>query len=59
MKKSNQSIEKLTGMRKRARHNNSDRHSLMQYFKKPIIHKEIHGDRVYVPLRISRIWNGI
>jgi hypothetical protein len=59
MKKSNQSVEKLKGMRKRARHKNSESHSLMQYFKKPIIHKEIHGDRVYVPLRISRIWNGI
>lgn len=59
MKKSNQSIERLKGMRKRARHNNRDSQSLMQYFNKPIIHKEIHGDRVYVPLRISRIWNGI
>ncbi|WHY00514.1 hypothetical protein [Neobacillus sp. DY30] len=59
MKKSNQSIEKLKGMRQRARRNNSESQSLMQYFKKPIIHKEIHGDRVYVPLRISRIWNGI
>jgi len=59
MKKSNQSVEKLKGMRKRARHKNSEGQSFMQYFKTPIIHKEIHGDRVYVPLRISRIWNGI
>jgi hypothetical protein len=59
MKKSNQCVEKLKGMRKRARHKNSDSQSFMQYFKNPIVHKEIHGDRVYVPLRISRIWNGI
>jgi hypothetical protein len=59
MKKSNQSIEKLKGIRKRARHHSREGQSLMHYFKKPIIHKEIHGDRVYVPLRISRIWNGI
>ncbi|MDR7079639.1 hypothetical protein J2Y03_004697 [Neobacillus niacini] len=59
MKKSNQSMEKLKGIRKRARHKRSDGHSLMHYFKKPIVHREIHGDRVHVPLRISRIWNGI
>jgi hypothetical protein len=59
MKRSNQSVEKLKGFRKRARHKNSESQSLMHYFRKPIIHKEIHGDRVYVPLRISRIWNGI
>jgi hypothetical protein len=59
MKKSDQSVEKLKGLRKRARPKKSESHSLMHYFKKPIIHKEIHGDRVYVPLRISRIWNGI
>lgn len=59
MKMSNQSVEKLKGVRKRARHKRSESRSLMHYFKKPIIHKEIHGDRVYVPLRINRIWNGI
>lgn len=59
MKKSNQSVERLKGMRKRARHKTSESQSLMHYFRKPIIHKEIHGDRVYVPLRISRVWNGI
>jgi len=59
MKKSNQSMERLKGMRKRARRRTSESQSLMQYFKTPIVHKEIHGDRVYVPLRISRIWNGI
>jgi hypothetical protein len=59
MKNSNQSVEKLKGVRKRVRHKKNECQSLMNYFKKPIIHKEIHGDRVYVPLRISRIWNGI
>lgn len=59
MKKSEQSIEKLKGTRKRARNKKSENHSLMHYFKKPIIHREIHGDRIHVPLRIDRIWNGI
>jgi hypothetical protein len=59
MKMSNQSVEGLKGIRKRARHKRSESSPLMHYFKKPIIHKEIHGDRVHVPLRINRIWNGI
>ncbi|MEH7111132.1 hypothetical protein V7124_02005 [Neobacillus niacini] len=59
MKKSNQSIEKLTGIRKRARHKQSESHSFMHYFRKPIVHREIHGDRIYVPLRINRVWDGI
>lgn len=59
MKKSNQSMEKLKGIRKRARHKTSESHSLMHYFKKPIVHREIHGDRVHVPLGIHRVWNGI
>ncbi|MEH7250240.1 hypothetical protein V7114_26160 [Neobacillus niacini] len=59
MKKSNQSIEKLTGIRKRARHKQGESHPFMHYFRKPIVHREIHGDRIYIPLRIDRIWDGI
>ncbi len=31
--------------------------SLDPCFTHLIIHKEIHGDKVYVPLDIKRIWN--
>ncbi|WP_161568367.1 hypothetical protein [Anaerobacillus alkaliphilus] len=30
--------------------------SLKELFKNPIIHKEIHGDKVYTPLDPSRLW---
>ena len=30
---------------------------LETYFEEPIIHKEIQGDRVYVPLDLNRAWN--
>lgn len=33
--------------------------SLDQYFLNPIIHREIHGDKIYVPLNLTRIWNKI
>jgi hypothetical protein len=26
-------------------------------FTNPIIHREIHGDKVYVPLNMERVWN--
>jgi hypothetical protein len=31
--------------------------SLDQSFLNPIIHREIHGDKIYVPLDLTRIWN--
>lgn len=30
--------------------------SLKELFKNPIIHKEIHGDKVFTPLDPSRLW---
>nr|WP_263324204.1 hypothetical protein [Neobacillus sp. Marseille-Q6967] len=60
MKKSNLSLEQLKGIRKRARSKKrEDKHSLVHYFKKPIIHKQIQGERVYVPLSIQRVWNEV
>jgi hypothetical protein len=55
MKFSNQSLDKLVGTRKRARHKIYSE----QYTEEPIIHREIQGDRVYVPLNLNRIWNKI
>ncbi|MEH7082268.1 hypothetical protein V7139_05980 [Neobacillus drentensis] len=28
-------------------------------FKNPIVHKQIHGEKVYVPLNIGRVWNQV
>ncbi|MBI0578068.1 hypothetical protein IEC97_11925 [Neobacillus cucumis] len=59
MKFSNQSIEKLRGVHKRARHKVSGKRSLDQFFEDPIIHREIQGDRIYVPLNLNKVWNGV
>jgi hypothetical protein len=57
MKFSNQNFDKLLGASKRARPKTNRSFNLEQYFKKPIIHREIQGDRVYVPLNLNRAWN--
>jgi hypothetical protein len=56
MKLSNQSLDKLSGASKRARHKTKGSLYLEQYFEEPIIHREIQGDRV-VPLNLNRVWN--
>ncbi|MFE3835376.1 hypothetical protein ACFXOW_23130 [Bacillus subtilis] len=50
--------EMVLGPKPRARQKNFFV-SLEESFKNPIIHKEIHGDKVYVPLDLSRIWDRI
>lgn len=59
MKMSNQSLEKLQGIGQRARAKIRKKRPLVQYFKNPIIHKQIQGERVYVPLNIQRVWNEV
>jgi hypothetical protein len=59
MKISDQSFDQLLGTRKRVRHKTNTSLSLEQYFEEPIIHREIQGDRVYVPLDLNRAWNKI
>jgi len=49
--------EIILGTKLRARH--KELQSLEQSFTNPIIHKEIQGDKVYVPLDLSRIWDRI
>lgn len=51
-------IEIVLGSKPRARRKNIYE-SLERSFKNPIIHKEIHGDKIYVPLDLNRIWNRI
>jgi hypothetical protein len=57
MKLSNLNVDELYGASNRARHKNSKNLNLETYFEEPIIHKEIQGDRVYVPLNLNRAWN--
>ncbi len=50
--------EMVLGPKPRARQKNFFG-SLEDSFKNPIIHKEIHRDKVYVPLDLSRVWDRI
>ncbi len=59
MKFSNQNFDKLLGAKKRARPKANRSLQLEQYFEEPIIHKEIQGNRVFVPLNLIRVWNKI
>jgi hypothetical protein len=53
-----ESLENLLGVNLKARHKNqADR--LDQYFEESIIHREIQGDKIYVPLNLNRVWNQI
>ncbi len=57
MKFSDLKVDLLYGASKRARPKTSKPVKLETYFEEPIIHREIQGDRVYVPLDLSRAWN--
>ncbi|MCM3570514.1 hypothetical protein [Neobacillus mesonae] len=59
MKYSNFSFERLMGEHKRARHKIRENQTLEQYFENPIIHREIQGEHVYVPLNLNKVWNGV
>ncbi|WP_274854648.1 hypothetical protein [Bacillus methanolicus] len=51
-----ENIKKILGVNVRARHK-KESNDLDRYFLNPIIHRQIHGDKVYVPLNLDRIWN--
>ncbi len=59
MKISNQNLDSLLGAVKTARHNKSEKRTIEDYFRNPIVHKEISGERIYVPLNLNRIWNEV
>lgn len=46
------------GVNSRARHK-KEVDCLDRSFENPIIHRQIHGDKVYVPLNLEKIWNQI
>lgn len=51
--------ENILGTKPRARHKKIIENYLDESFTNPIIHKEIHGDKIYVPLDLNRVWNRI
>ncbi|MGB8000834.1 MAG: hypothetical protein WCF60_12195 [Anaerobacillus sp.] len=56
MKTSSANFDKLLGTVYRARRQRE--YSLIdQSFQKPILHRQIHGEVVYIPLNLERIWN--
>lgn len=58
MRFSEKSLENLLKVNRRAGYKKEvDR--IDQYFEHPIIHREIHGDRIFIPLNIERVWNRI
>lgn len=50
--------ENILKIKPRARHKRIIE-NLDQSFINPIIHKEINGEKTYVPLDLDRIWNRI
>lgn len=57
MKYSKVSLNNIFGVKYRARHKVKADRSIDQYFENPIIHREIHGDRIFAPLDLKRVWN--
>jgi hypothetical protein len=56
MKVMGDSLDKILGVNPRTRYKEGV-DSLDQFFTTPIIHRQIHGDEIYVPLDLNRIWN--
>ncbi|MGG0717641.1 hypothetical protein ABE096_08585 [Robertmurraya massiliosenegalensis] len=58
MNLSGENFENLFRVNPRTRHKKEVDH-LDQSFKNPIIHRQIHGDKVFVPLNLEKVWNQI
>ncbi|MDQ0860015.1 hypothetical protein [Bacillus sp. V2I10] len=56
MKTSGESLENILGVHRKARRKNQ-MYYLENSFKNPIVHREINGDKVYVPLDMEWIRN--
>lgn len=59
MKFSTQSLGDLLGVKTIARHRAKPNHYLVEQFENPIIHQQIDGNKVYVPLNIDRTWTQV
>ena len=55
MKYSGVNLNKVLGVHTRARRKLG--RCLDQYFESPLLHKEIHSPKVYVPLNLNKAWN--
>jgi len=52
-------IDNILGTNIKARHKGLNKSFDDQSFTNLIIHREIHGGKVYVPLDLNKIWNRI
>ncbi|CAH0344136.1 hypothetical protein [Bacillus sp. CECT 9360] len=57
MKSTGYSLEQILGVNIRARHKREEEH-FDRYFQNPIVHKQIKGDKIYVPIDLNRVWKG-
>lgn len=49
----------MMGSRERQREIKKEAESLEKYFNNPIIYREIHGDKVFIPLNLNKVWGKI
>jgi len=59
MKISKVNLADFFGGNVRARRKMRKEQSHEANFENPIVHKQIHGEKVYVPLNIGRVWNQV
>ncbi|WP_218347065.1 hypothetical protein [Bacillus sp. sid0103] len=59
MKVSRIRLADFLGGSKRARRKTRVDHSLDSNFENPIIHRQIQGEKIYVPLNLGRVWNQV
>lgn len=57
MKYSDLSLGDLLGGKMRARRKRIRNRGLDASFANPIIHRQIHGEKIYVPLNLGRVWS--
>ncbi|KKB34165.1 hypothetical protein [Bacillus thermotolerans] len=48
-------VKKLAGIHSVARHKETE--NKQDSFLRPLVHKQIHGSEVYVPLDLERLWS--
>ncbi|WP_035446374.1 hypothetical protein [Bacillus sp. UNC41MFS5] len=59
MKISKVNLADFFGGNVRARRKMRREHCQDANFQNPIIHKQINGEKVYVPLNLGRVWNQV
>jgi hypothetical protein len=59
MKVSNVKLVDFLGGHGRARRKKREDQALDLDFQNPIIHRQIQGEKIYVPLDLERVWNEV